>query len=78
MFKDNHAFSGFSVDDLDTAKKFYGDTLGLKITEENGMLTLHLATGGNVLVYTKDEGHEPATFTVLNFPSLILMRQRIS
>jgi catechol 2,3-dioxygenase-like lactoylglutathione lyase family enzyme len=68
MFKDNHAFSGFSVDDLDTAKKFYGETLGLKVTAENGMLTLHLATGGNVLVYAKGEGHEPASFTILNFP----------
>ena len=68
MFKDNDAFSGFSVDDLDKAKKFYSETLGLEVTEEHNMLTLHLATGGKVLIYSKDEGHEPAGFTILNFP----------
>ena|ERR1700704_6227710 len=67
MFKDAKAFSGFSVDDVPRAKKFYADTLGLGVTEENGMLTLHLGGGGRVLVYPK-ENHEPATFTVLNFP----------
>jgi catechol 2,3-dioxygenase-like lactoylglutathione lyase family enzyme len=67
MFKDTNAFSGFSVDDIPRAKQFYGETLGLKVTEENGMLMLHLAGGGTVLVYPK-ENHEPATFTILNFP----------
>ncbi|TAL14789.1 VOC family protein [Patescibacteria group bacterium] len=67
MFKDNYAFSGFSVDDLSVAKKFYGETLGLEVTEENGMLTLHINGSGTILVYEK-EGHEPATFTILNFP----------
>jgi catechol 2,3-dioxygenase-like lactoylglutathione lyase family enzyme len=67
MFRDSHAFSGFSVDDIPRAKSFYGDTLGLDVTEENGMLTLHLATGGRVLIYPKDN-HEPATYTILNFP----------
>ena len=67
MFKDTKAFSGFSVDDIQRAKQFYGETLGLNVTEENGMLVLHLAGGGTVLVYPK-ENHEPATFTILNFP----------
>jgi catechol 2,3-dioxygenase-like lactoylglutathione lyase family enzyme len=67
MFKDSHAFAGFSTNDIATAKAFYAQTLGLEVTEENGMLTLHLAGGGNVLIYPKDE-HEPASFTVLNFP----------
>ncbi|MDB5167514.1 MAG: glyoxalase [Candidatus Saccharibacteria bacterium] len=67
MFKDNYAFSGFSVNDLDAAKKFYSETLGLELTEENGMLTLHIANGGTILIYAKDN-HEPATFTILNFP----------
>ena len=69
MFKDSHAFSGFSTNDIAKAKEFYGKTLGLEVTEDAGMgmLTLHLAGGGNVLIYPKDN-HEPATFTVLNFP----------
>ena len=67
MFKDSHAFSGFSSNDIAKSKEFFGGTLGVEVTEENGMLTLHLAGGGNVLIYPK-ENHEPATFTVLNFP----------
>jgi catechol 2,3-dioxygenase-like lactoylglutathione lyase family enzyme len=67
MFKDSHAFSGFSTNDIAKAKEFYGQKLGLEVTEENGMLTLHLAGGGNVLIYPKDN-HEAATYTVLNFP----------
>jgi catechol 2,3-dioxygenase-like lactoylglutathione lyase family enzyme len=67
MFKDAKAFSGFSVDDIPRAKEFYGQTLGLEVSEEYGMLTLHLATGGKVLIYPKDD-HTPATFTILNLP----------
>ena len=67
MFTHSHAFSGFSVDDIESARAFYSQTLGLEVSEANGMLTLHLATGGRVLLYPK-EGHEPATFTVLNLP----------
>ena len=67
MFRNSHAFSGFSTNDIAKAKQFYGETLGLDVTEENGMLTLRLAGGGRVLIYPKDN-HEPATFTVLNFP----------
>ena len=61
------AFSGFSVDDIEKAREFYGDTLGLEVGD-GGMGTLHLRLGGNgVFVYPKDN-HAPATFTVLNFP----------
>jgi len=67
MFRDSHAYSGFSTNDISKAKSFYGETLGLEVTEANGMLTMHLATGGTVLVYPKGN-HEPATFTILNFP----------
>ncbi len=67
VLKDSRGFSGFSVDDVAKAKEFYTGTLGLKVTEENGMLTLHLAGATTVLIYPKDD-HEPAGFTVLNFP----------
>jgi len=67
MFKDTKAFSGFSVDDLAAARSFYGDTLGLEVTEENGLLQLGIAGGNPVLVYPKED-HTPATFTILNFP----------
>jgi predicted enzyme related to lactoylglutathione lyase len=67
MFRDTHAFSGFSTNDIAKAKEFYGQTLGVEVTEENDMLTLRLAGGGRVLIYPK-ENHEPASFTVLNFP----------
>ena len=67
MFRNSHAFSGFSANDIAKAKQFYGETLGLDVTEENGMLSLRLAGGGRVLIYPKDN-HEAATFTVLNFP----------
>jgi len=66
----SHAFSGFSVDDISAARAFYADTLGLRVTEDNGMLTLHLAGEGGdrpTLVYPKPN-HEPASFTILNFP----------
>ena len=67
MFEHSKAFSGFSVDDIPTAKAFYGETLGIEITEEYGMLSLHIAGGNEVLVYPKAD-HAPATFTILNFP----------
>ena len=67
MFKDTRAFSGFSVNDLQRAKEFYGQTLGLDVSEANGLLQLHLAGGTTILVYPKDN-HTPATFTILNFP----------
>jgi catechol 2,3-dioxygenase-like lactoylglutathione lyase family enzyme len=67
MFKNVHAFSGFSVNDIPQAKEFYGGTLGLDVAEHNGLLQLKLGGGGSVFVYPK-ENHEPATFTILNFP----------
>jgi len=67
MLKDSHAYSGFSSNDIAKAKEFYAQTLGLEVTEENGMLTLYLAGGGKVLIYPKPD-HEPTSFTVLNFP----------
>jgi predicted enzyme related to lactoylglutathione lyase len=66
MLKDSDAFSGFAVGDIEKAKEFYGCALGLKVSESNGLLTLHLAGGNNVLIYSKPN-HTPATFTVLNF-----------
>jgi catechol 2,3-dioxygenase-like lactoylglutathione lyase family enzyme len=66
MFKDANAFSGFSVDDLDRAKEFYGETLGLSVSENPAGLELQLGGGGRVFVYPKPN-HEPATFTILNF-----------
>jgi len=67
MLGDSKAFSGFSVNDIGKAKEFYGRTLRLKVSESNGLLTLRLAGGNNVLIYPKPN-HTPATFTVLNFP----------
>jgi catechol 2,3-dioxygenase-like lactoylglutathione lyase family enzyme len=69
MLKDSKAFSGFSVNDIPKAKEFYGQTLGLDISEEAGMgiLSLRLAGGSTVIIYPKPN-HEPATFTILNFP----------
>jgi catechol 2,3-dioxygenase-like lactoylglutathione lyase family enzyme len=67
MFKDTKAFSGFSVDDLQKAKKFYGQTLGLEVTEEHGLLFLNIAGGGKIIIYPKPN-HTPATYTILNFP----------
>jgi catechol 2,3-dioxygenase-like lactoylglutathione lyase family enzyme len=69
MLTDSKAFSGFSVDDLDKARRFYEDTLGLRVSDEemDGLMRLHLGSGAEVLVYAKHD-HVPATFTVLNFP----------
>ena len=67
MLKDSKAFSGFSVDDIDRARDFYAGVLGLEVAEENGMLTLQLAGDRPTLIYPKPD-HQPATFTILNFP----------
>ena len=74
MFKETKAFSGFSVDDLEKAKTFYGETLGMDVVtvdmdmpEEHRPLSLRIARDTNVLIYPKPN-HSPATFTVLNFP----------
>lgn len=67
MLKDSAAFSGFSSNDTEACLAFYKDTLGLEASENNGMLELKLGGGGTVFIYPK-ENHEPASFTVLNFP----------
>ena len=67
MFERTEAFSGFAVDDIPRAKQFYGETLGLKVSEENGLLTLQIAGDRPTLVYPKPD-HTPASFTILNFP----------
>jgi catechol 2,3-dioxygenase-like lactoylglutathione lyase family enzyme len=69
MFADTKAYSGFAVDDVQKARDFYGDTLGLKtsiLDEENGLMVLHLAGDRDTLVYRKPD-FEPATYTILNF-----------
>jgi predicted enzyme related to lactoylglutathione lyase len=69
MLANTKAFSGYSVDDIPSAKRFYEEKLGIRVTEEMGNLTLHLADGQRpTLIYPKGEAHEPASFTVLNFP----------
>src|SRR5438105_1122072 len=67
MLDTSKAFSGFSVNDLAAAKKFYGETLGIRVSEANGLLSLHLSDDRTVLAYPKPN-HTPATFTILNFP----------
>jgi catechol 2,3-dioxygenase-like lactoylglutathione lyase family enzyme len=67
MFANTKAFSGFAVDDVEKAREFYGETLGLKTSEEHGLMTLHLAGDRPTLVYPKPD-HTPADYTILNFP----------
>jgi catechol 2,3-dioxygenase-like lactoylglutathione lyase family enzyme len=67
MLRDSQAFSGFSVDDVGKAKEFYGGTLGLNVDEQPQGLDLNLSGGAHVFLYPKPN-HEPASFTVLNFP----------
>jgi catechol 2,3-dioxygenase-like lactoylglutathione lyase family enzyme len=70
MLENSKAFSGFAVDDIAAAKTFYGETLGLKVSEQNGLLTLHLSSSAgdrDTITYPKPD-HVPATYTILNFP----------
>jgi catechol 2,3-dioxygenase-like lactoylglutathione lyase family enzyme len=67
MFKDSKAFSTFAVDDVPKAKQFYGETLGLGVRDEMDGLALSLAGGAEVFVYPKPD-HQPAAYTILNFP----------
>ena len=66
MFKDTKAFSSFSTNDLEQAKDFYGQKLGLEVSQTPEGLDLRLAGGGRLFIYPKPN-HEPASFTVLNF-----------
>ncbi|MCW2986923.1 MAG: Glyoxalase/bleomycin resistance protein/dioxygenase [Conexibacter sp.] len=68
MFQNTKAFSGFAVPDVEAARRFYGDTLGIQTSVEHGMLTLHLDGGARpTLAYPKPD-HTPADYTILNFP----------
>jgi catechol 2,3-dioxygenase-like lactoylglutathione lyase family enzyme len=70
MLEDSHAYSGFAVDDLDKAREFYGDKLGLRtsmLDEQNGLMQLELADDRNTLVYRKPD-LVPGNYTILNFP----------
>jgi catechol 2,3-dioxygenase-like lactoylglutathione lyase family enzyme len=67
MFRNSKAFSGFSVDEVERVRPFYAETLGVETQVNNGMLELYFGDTA-VLVYPKGPAHEPATFTVLNFP----------
>jgi predicted enzyme related to lactoylglutathione lyase len=70
VLTDSPAFGGFSVDDLDRARTFYEQVLGLRTSPQamDGVMTLHVGGGRDVLVYAKGPAHTPATYTVLNFP----------
>jgi catechol 2,3-dioxygenase-like lactoylglutathione lyase family enzyme len=67
MFANTKAFSGFAVDDIETARAFYGETLGLRTSEQNGLMLLHLVGDRDTVVYPKTD-FTPATYTILNFP----------
>ena len=68
MFKNTKAFSGFSVNDLEKAKDFYHGLLGIEVSENSmGIVTLHINGGSRIIIYPKPN-HQPATFTILNFP----------
>ncbi len=67
MFAETKAFSGFAAPDIEQARQFYGDTLGIDVKEENGLLTLNLNGGERpTLIYAKPD-HQPANYTILNF-----------
>ena len=68
MFANTKAFSGFAVPDIDAARKFYGETLGLDVTDgPMDVISLNLAGDRPTLIYPKPD-HEPANYTILNFP----------
>jgi catechol 2,3-dioxygenase-like lactoylglutathione lyase family enzyme len=66
MLADTKAYSGLAVKDMQQAREFYADTLGLRTSEEYGLLWLHLASGRDTLVYEQPDA-TPASFTILNF-----------
>lgn len=67
MLAQSPAFSGFSVDDLPAARYFYGEVLGLEVSDANGMLRLHIPGSREILIYARPD-HQPARYTILNFP----------
>jgi predicted enzyme related to lactoylglutathione lyase len=70
MFKGIKAFSGFSTNDIPKTKEFYSQVLGLDVSEDSdmGILMIHIASGNEILIYPKGDAHQPANFTILNFP----------
>ena len=64
MFTETKVFGAFAVDDLAQARQFYSETLGIRVSERYGMLTLHFAGGHDTRVYPKSD-YTPATYTVL-------------
>ena|SRR5215207_6810005 len=66
MLANTKAYSGLAVEDMQKAREFYGGTLGLRTSEEYGLMWLHLAGDRNTLVY-EQKGLTPASFTILNF-----------
>jgi catechol 2,3-dioxygenase-like lactoylglutathione lyase family enzyme len=66
MLADTKAYSGFAVDDMDKAREFYAGTLGLRTSEEHGLMWLHLAGGRDTLVYPQPDA-TPASYTIMNF-----------
>jgi predicted enzyme related to lactoylglutathione lyase len=70
MFRETKAFGSFSVNDINKAKIFYNQTLGLEVSDVpgmNGLLNLHIKDSNDIMIYSKSN-HDPASFTVLNFP----------
>jgi catechol 2,3-dioxygenase-like lactoylglutathione lyase family enzyme len=67
MLTDSEAFSGFAVKDIEKAKQFYGETLGMNVSENDAGLSLKIAGSRDILIYPKPD-HSPAPFTILNFP----------
>jgi catechol 2,3-dioxygenase-like lactoylglutathione lyase family enzyme len=67
MLRESKAFSGFSVPDTEAARAFYTEKLGLEVTEDHGILQIQLGGGHHAIAYPKPN-HEPAGFTILNFP----------
>jgi len=68
MLKDTYTFNSFTTDDLEASKKFYNETLGLKVVEnEMGILEIKASGSNSFIIYPKGDNHQPANFTVLNF-----------
>ena len=66
MLTNTPSFTSFSVDDVARARAFYGDSLGLQVDDQQGLLQIQTGDGHQVMVYPKED-HQPATYTILNF-----------
>ena len=68
MLKDTYTFNSFTTNDLETSRKFYAETLGLHVVEnEMGILEIQAGGSNRFIIYPKGGDHQPANFTVLNF-----------